>query len=178
VTVLHGKKVQLRGLELEDVDEIMKHWNDWELRRYLNLIIPHSRQEEEDFIRTMWRNCQEGKAIWFGIETIQDIKLIGNTGFFPIDWENRTAEYGIGIWNRKYWDQGMGTEATQLMLNYGFNQLNLNRIELQVFAYNKRAIAMYEKIGFQHVGRRRNAIFRDATYHDDILMDYLREAWE
>ena len=129
--MLQGKKVRLRGLELADVHEMMKYWNDWELRRYLNLIIPHSSQEVEDFIRFMWRNCQDGKAIWFGIEPIQDMKLIGNTGLFPIDWENRTAELGIVIWNKQYWGQGMGTEATQLLLIHG-NRSGIIRKDLKL----------------------------------------------
>ena len=60
------------------------------------------------------------------IETIQEDKLIGNVAITSINWVNRTAEYGIAIWNKQYWDQGIGTEATQLSLNYAFNQLNFN----------------------------------------------------
>lgn len=176
--MLQGKKVRLRGLELEDVDELMAHWNDWELRRFLNAIVPHSRQEEEDFIRSTWRSRQAGTAFIFGIETIQDKKLIGSMGFSTVDWVNRTADFGIAIWNKQYWDQGLGAEATTLLLKYAFEQLNLNRVELRVFAFNERAKSMYEKVGFKQVGRRRKGIFRDGKYHDEFLMDYLREEWE
>jgi len=54
----------------------------------------------------------------------------------------------------------------------------LNRIELRVFAFNKRAKMMYEKVGFQQVGMRRKSVFRDGAYHDEYTMDILREDWE
>ena len=168
----------LRGLELDDLDEIMNHWNDWEVKRLLMLIIPHSRQEEEEFIRSTWRDRQEGKAYIFGIETIQEQKLIGSLGLHNVDWRNRTAEFGIAIWNKQYWEQGLGAEATNLILKYAFEQLNLNRVELRVFEFNERAKAMYANVGFQQVGRRRKAIYRDGMYYDELLMDYLKEEWD
>ncbi len=90
---------------------------------------------------------------------------------------NHNAEFGIVIWNKQYWDQGLGAEATQLLLKYAFEQLNLNRVGLQVFAFNDRAIAMYNKVGFQQVGKLRKSVFRDGSYHDELLMDILREDW-
>lgn len=176
--MLRGKRVLLRGLELEDLDEIMTHWNDWEVKRLLMMIIPHSRQEEEEFIQSTWRDRQEGKAYIFGMETIQEQKLIGSLGLHNVDWQNRTAEFGIAIWNKQYWEQGLGAEATILILKYAFEQLNLNRVELRVFAFNERAKTMYTKVGFQQVGKRRKALYRDGMYHDELLMDYLKEEWD
>ncbi len=175
--MLQGKKVCLRGLEMDDIDEIMTHWNDWEVRRFLKQIVPHSKQEEEDFIRNTWRNRQEGNAYNFGIETISDKKLIGGLGFSSVEWVNRNAAFGIVIWNKQYWDQGLGAEATQLLLKFAFEQLNLNRVGLRVFAFNDRAKAMYNKVGFQQVGKLRKSVFRDGRYHDELIMDILSEDW-
>lgn len=176
--MLQGQKVRLRGLELEDVDVIMQHWNNWELKRFLMIIVPNSQQEEEEFIRGTWHSRQAGNAFIFGIELVHDRQLIGTVGIHGVDWINRTADYGIAIWNSQHWNQGLGAEATQLLLKYTFEQLNLNRIELRVFAFNKRAKVMYEKVGFQHMGKRRESVFRDGIYYDEFIMDILREDWE
>lgn len=157
---------------------ILQHWNNWELKRFLLIIVPNSRQEEEEFIRGTWHDRQAGNAFLFGIELLDTGQLIGTVGIHGVDWVNRTAEYGTAIWSSQHWDQGFGAEATQLLLKYAFEQLNLNRIELRVFAFNKRAKAMYEKVGFQQVGVRRQSIFRDGAYHDEYIMDYLSEDWK
>lgn len=142
------------------------------------IIVSNSRQEEEEWIRGTWRSRQEGTAFVFGIELLETDQLIGTVGIHGVDWINRMADYGIALWSSKHWNQGFGTEATRLLLKYAFEQLNLNRIELRVFAFNKRAKAMYEKVGFQQVGVRRQSVFRDGAYHDEYTMDYLSEDWK
>jgi len=64
-----------------------------------------------------------------------------------------------------------------LMLGFAFKNLNLNRVELKTFDFNTRAQKCYLKVGFKEVGRRRNACFVDGQYHDDIIMDILRDEW-
>jgi RimJ/RimL family protein N-acetyltransferase len=63
----------------------------------------------------------------------------------------------------------------RLLVKHGFETLNLNRIYLQVFANNPRAIRAYEKAGFIHEGRKRQAEFRDGQYIDVLLMSILRD---
>lgn len=106
-----------------------------------------------------------------------DNKLIGGTGLFNIDWTSRSAEVGISIYNPKYWSKGYGVEAWNLILGFAFRDLNLNRVGLEVFDFNKRAHKCYLKAGFKEMGRRRKARFIDGKYHDSIVMDILRQEW-
>ncbi|HET6871520.1 MAG TPA: GNAT family protein, partial [Sporolactobacillaceae bacterium] len=69
--------------------------------------------------------------------------------------------------------KGLGTEAVQLIVEYGFKILNLNNIMLQVFEFNKSAIRSYEKAGFNEFGRRREAYYLNGKYYDDIYMEIL-----
>ncbi|MDR2190210.1 MAG: GNAT family N-acetyltransferase [Candidatus Peribacteria bacterium] len=71
--------------------------------------------------------------------------------------------------------KGYGTDAIQCLLDYGFNQLNLNSIELHVFDFNAKAKRCYEKCGFKEIGHRRQAYFNNGKYHDAIYMDITRE---
>ena len=87
---------------------------------------------------------------------------------------NRSAKLGIFIGEEKHRGKGIGKEAIQLILDYGFHYLNLNSIQLSVFAFNERAIACYKKCGFKEVGRLREAYYLNGKYYDKILMDILK----
>ena len=177
--MIEGKRVRLRSLELSDLDEIMKYWNDMELRNLVGSADrgPMSRNDEEEWIRNSWKQRQERKAFHFAIETISDNKLIGGTGLFEIDWTSRSAIVGISIYSPKYWGKGYGEESMNLLLSFAFRNLNLNRVELDTFDFNKRAQKCYLKVGFKEVGRRRKARFIDGQYRDDIIMDILKDEW-
>jgi RimJ/RimL family protein N-acetyltransferase len=178
--LLEGRRVRLRSFELSDVDEIMKYWNSVELRRLLGSVDrgPAARNEEEEWIRNTWKQRQERKAFTLAVEAIAENKLIGGTSLFNIDWTSRSAETGISIYNPKYWGKGYGSESMNLLLDFAFRDLNLNRVQLEAFDFNKRAQKCYVKVGFKEVGRRRKTRFIDGKYHDSIVMDILREEWQ
>jgi len=177
--MIEGTRVCLRSFELSDLDEIMKHWNKMELRNLVGSADrgPVARIEEEEWIRNTWKQRQERKAFFFAIETKTDNKLIGGTSLFNIGWTSRSAKAGIAIHNPEYWGKGYGPEAMNLILSFAFGNLNLNRVELHTFDFNKRAQKCYLKVGFKEVGRRRKASFIDGEYHDDIIMDILKDEW-
>lgn len=99
----------------------------------------------------------------------------------PIGWcalfyrvpANRRAMLGIIIGEKSYWGRGYGEEAVRLTLDYGFNVLNLNSVELGVYAFNLRAIRCYEKVGFRRIGVHRQARILAGVPHDTISMDIL-----
>ena len=102
-------------------------------------------------------------------------KLIGSCGFADLDHLNQTAEAGIVIGDKNYWNKGYGTEAMVLLLDYGFKVLNLRNVMLRVYSFNERAIRSYEKAGFKKIGNRREALRRGDKSFDIILMDILYE---
>ena len=113
----------------------------------------------------------------FGIRTLDGDQLIGNCSLMQTDWRNRKAVLGIGIGDKAYWGKGYGSEATALLMEYAFDELNLHRVELEVYDFNERARRAYEKVGFVHEGICREALFRDGAYHDIHIMGLLREDW-
>ena len=177
--MIEGKRTRLRSFELSDLDEIMKHWNNMELRNLLGNADrgPTSRSDEEEWIRNTWKERRERRAFTFAIETTADNKPIGGTGLFNIDWTSRSTMTGISIYNPQYWGKGYGQESMNLTLGFAFRNLNLNRVELETFDFNKRAQKCYLNVGFKEVGRRRKAKFINSGYHDSIVMDILREEW-
>jgi RimJ/RimL family protein N-acetyltransferase len=90
-----------------------------------------------------------------------------------VDWKNRSAVLGIVLGEKKHWGNGFGTDAVRLILGFAFRELNLHRVELDVYDYNVRAIRCYEKAGFRREGTLRDALFRDGAYHDVFRMAVL-----
>lgn len=74
--------------------------------------------------------------------------------------------------------RGFGSEATSLVIDYAFENTNLNRISLDVLAFNPRARRAYEKAGFVYEGTSREAFRFDGEYIDDVLMAILRSDWK
>jgi RimJ/RimL family protein N-acetyltransferase len=176
--LLKGKHVTLRGLELEDAEEIMKHFNDLEVRRFLGGPIPVSTPDEEEWIRGTWARRKTGRDHVFGIELNKNQLLIGCCELTDISPIHRGAELGIAIFNKTYWGKGLGTETMHLLLDYGFNSLNLHRIFLRVHETNARAIRVYEKVGFQQAAQYRQSLFQEGKYIDELLMDLLAKEFK
>jgi len=99
--------------------------------------------------------------------------LLGTCGFTELDQLNQTAEAGIFIGNKNYWNKGYGTEALWLLLDYGFKALNLHSVMLKTYSFNERAKRCYEKAGFKTIGKRREALRRGNKIFDVIYMDIL-----
>ena len=109
----------------------------------------------------------------FFIITLKEDKLIGTVGLENYDAINRTATLGIFIGDKDYRNEGYGTEAIKMVLDYGFNYLNLNNIKLDLMSFNERALKCYTKCGFKEYGRRRNCKYINGKYYDSIEMDIL-----
>jgi RimJ/RimL family protein N-acetyltransferase len=100
---------------------------------------------------------------------------IGRCLLFGVNAVDRTAMCGLFIGEKDLWGKGYGSEALALLLDYGFNLLNLNSIELGVFAFNQHAAASYRRLGFKEIGRKRQARIIAGKAYDVILMDLLAE---
>jgi len=176
-----GDRIRFRGIEREDIPIFVKWLNDPEVQAGVMLHNPLSRAAEENWFEGMIKRPPDEQVM--GIEIRQPAseeadagwKLVGSLAFNEIDWRNRAAEFGILIGDKSCWNQGYGTEAVRLLVKHGFETLNLNRIYLHVFASNPRAIRAYEKAGFIHEGRKRQAEFRNGRYTDVLLMSILRD---
>ena len=128
-----------------------------------------------------WPRSQNQKHPNTMVKAIQAVptnKIVENCGIEKIDYINRTGILGIFIGQEEARNKGYGKETVKLLLDFGFNYLNLHSIELKVMSFNKRAIKCYEKCGFKEVGRRREAYFLNGKYHDVIEMDIIRREFK
>lgn len=100
-------------------------------------------------------------------------EVIGVAFLHSIDANDKRARYAVGIYNKENWNKGYGQEINQIVLKYAFHNLKLHKVDLRVLAYNKRAIASYNKSGFVQEGLLRENAFINNEWHDDIIMSIL-----
>lgn len=168
---LIGERIYLSPRNTEDeVAEKFTEWlNDFETTDYVGQSgrLMTLEAEKEYLIQNNNKNFN------FLIVTLDKDKFIGTVGLENYNAINRTATLGIFIGDKSYRNNGYGTEAIRLLLDYGFNYLNLNNIKLDLAGFNERALKCYKKCGFKECGRRRNCIFVNGKYYDTISMDIL-----
>jgi len=163
-----GKKCYLSPININDAEKYTEWLNDLELTMNLTLYNSIINVEtEKAFLENL------SKEHNYSIIDIETNELIGTCGFIDLDHLNQTAEVGIFIGNKSYWNKGIGTEALMLLLDYGFKALNFHNIQLRVYSFNERAIKSYKKIGFKVIGNRREALRRGKELYDIIYLDIL-----
>lgn len=143
------------------------------------------------FMESGWRPSSEAEmeAVYKASTEPQDTAVftiiphglgrpIGVVGLYLIQWICRRGEFRILIGDDEGRGRGYGTEAARLILDYGFNNLNLETIYLGVNTENAGAKRSYEKAGFRPEGVRRKLVYRNARYYDVLMMSILREEWQ
>jgi len=173
---LVGETCYLSPCSLEDAEKWTEWDNDLEVTIPLGdeAYTPYSLEKMQDIIGEV----MEQQSHIFSIVDLETDTPIGRCLLFDIDQVNRRAMLGIVIGEKEYWNKGYGQEATKLLLDYGFNLLNLHNIMLGTFSFNERAIACYRRVGFQEIGRRREARIVGGKKYDLVLMDMLAEEFE
>ncbi|HPF08704.1 MAG: GNAT family protein [Candidatus Cloacimonetes bacterium] len=171
---LVGDKCYLSPVSLEDAERYTEWVNDLEIGQFVLFATQIYDVERE---REALKHLMNSDVVFAIIEKDTN-KVIGNCGLHGVNEVHRRASFGIFIGEKTYWNQGIGAEATALILDYGFNILNLKSISLEVVSFNKRAVKCYEKVGFKLIGTRRKAAFMAGEYHDVLLYDILADEFE
>ena len=158
-----GNLVCLKPLSLEDRKQI-DGWN-------------------KDFEVSQYREIRRSGAkkllnINYGIYDQKYLKLIGDIGISLIDLKNKHAEIGMAIGDKSYWSKGYGTDLVKTILRFCFQKLDLNKVYLDVWEDNKRAIGCYLKCGFTKDGVLREHVLENGKYHNKWIMSILKKEWK
>ncbi|KMZ44265.1 MULTISPECIES: GNAT family protein [Bacillales] len=174
VRFLEGERVFLRPIGTEDTELYFRSLFSKETRMLTGTQKHFTREQIHQYIEN---KGQDSSSVLLLICLCENDQVIGDVQIGDIDRNNRSAFIRISIDQNAYQGKGYGSEALLLMLDYGFGILNLHRIELNVFAFNERAIHTYEKLGFQREGIQRQALYYNHAYHDSILMSMLADEY-
>lgn len=174
-SILEGNGLRLRPPVEADLPLFVRWFNDPDVRYWLALSeAPELTLEKE----REWFEEARGnpdRVLWC-IEK-EGGQLIGNLGLHFIDETHGRATLGISIGEKEYWGRGYGSEAIAQALRYGFGELGLRRIDLQVDEDNERGIRCYEKCGFVREGLLREHRLRNGRPVNAVVMSVLREEW-
>lgn len=175
--MIQGKKIILRPFRTEDADPL---WDSMGNELFNKLTGTHgdfTREMIEAYIARQIANDDDERAS-FIIALPDDSRAVGEVVINEIDHDNRSANIRIALFYEHDAGKGYGTEAMRLMVDYGFKQLNLHRISLGVYAFNPRAIHVYEKLGFKREGVLRDSLLWEGEYIDEITMSILEHEWQ
>ena len=172
---LSGERVDLRPLTSEDAHVLASWMNNDEVTHVMftgqrpmtvEQLAGEIRQQTENLANTV-----------FLIEDRKTKRPIGYAGLYDVHPTARKAEFRILIGAQEFWNNGYGTEVTELLTFYGFDRLNLNKVWLGVIEENRGAVRAYEKAGFREEGRLRQELYRNSRYYDAIRMSILRDEY-
>lgn len=175
--MITGDRVRLRAIELEDLPRFVAWFNDPEVQSGLPQCTPLSMQDEENWFQENQKRKPEERTLSIDVLVENEWRHVGSCGLIEIDTRVRSAELGITIGEKTYWDRGYGSDVLRVFLRHAFETLNLHRLQLRVFESNVRAIHVYQNLGFQEEGRMRQAHYHAGRYEDVLIMGLLREEW-
>lgn len=172
-----GPRIRLREYREEDLPHIRTWTNDGEVTAGLNDIFlhPHAFSSTEEFVRGMMKPNDRMQAYIIADRVTE--AYIGQIDM-SIDWKNRTGSLGISIGMKEKQGQGIGEEAIRLLTAVAFEQLDLHRVQLEVYGSNERAYRCYKRCGFMEEGRLRQRIYRNGVYEDEIWMGIMRDEFD
>jgi len=169
--LLKGKNVSLRALEEHDLETLLNWRNKKHVRkttREYKLLNMKNQKKWFDSIH----NKNPPQDIMFGIVDKKQ-KLIGFTGLTHIDWKNRHSEISILLANEGWQKTTLGRESLKLITDYGFQELNLHRLWVEIFAIANDNIHLYEKMNFTKEGTLRDKVWRDGKWWDSFIYSKL-----
>ena len=168
-----GDLVRLRAFERGDADANHAFMNDYATLRGMMSGIPFPSSFDDE---NRWLDQQSGYSrgeYQFAVEDFEG-DLVGRCGTIRVDWKNRVAELAIMI-GTPYRGRGYGREAMRLLCDFCFNEMNLHKLKVTVFAFNEAAVRCYESNGFVREGCLKEEIFRDGAYRDVLILSRLHK---
>jgi [ribosomal protein S5]-alanine N-acetyltransferase len=168
IVFFKGERIHLRALMEKDLTSSYLQWlNDEEVcRNNSHAVFPNTEQR----MKTYYNSIQNQLNVVLAIIHSDTDRHIGNVSLLNINWISRNAEFAILMGEKDFWGKGYGKEAARLIVQYGFERLNLHRIYCGTLNGNSGMIKLAASMGMKEEGRRREAIFKNGKYVD--ILEY------
>jgi RimJ/RimL family protein N-acetyltransferase len=163
-------KITLREIERKDLKELNVWRNDPELIAQLGTNFRFISQEVDDEWFENYLSNRD-KSVRLAIEV--NGEYIGNVNLTHIDFRNKSAEYSIMLGIKSFRGKGVGLAASKMILEHGVKDLGMRRIWLTCLEDNKPAIGLYYKLGFQLEGVMRDAVYKQGSFRNLLLMSLI-----
>lgn len=174
--VLETPRLRLRELTLNDVDGVFAIRSDFEVTRYNTGLAYERPDQARDIIQAIRTGYVDGVELRWGITLKDNPLVIGMCGFNYWVRHDRRASIGYDL-ARAYWGKGLMTEAVQAMVTFGFERMNLNRIEADADGRNPASARVLEKAGFKHEGVQQEQFYENGSFYNLHLFALLRREY-
>ncbi len=170
--IIKYEDITLRAIEIEDLELIREMINDPEIENMTGGGgLPVSKYQQENWFKSLENRKNEVRLM---IDT-ESNGTIGMVMLTDIDYKNSTAQFHSKIATSKnIRGKGYGTKATNALVEYGFDQLNLNCIYSHIIEYNIASQRVKEKCGFKKDGVLRNRVYKNGKYHNIVVWSILK----
>ncbi len=177
--MLKDGKTELVPVRDSHVEKFLQWFNDSEVTQYLTMYLPVGETFEREYVKRLQSDRSGSDVVLvISVREAENLIPIGTIGLHGIHWKDRDAEVGIAIGEKSFQNQGHGTRAIRLMIRYAFTTLNLRRLHAGAYAFNERSLALQRRAGFMEEGRRREAVYKNGSYHDIVENGLLKREWE
>src|SRR4051794_21028343 len=173
--IIVGEKVALGPLRRDLAAAYARWMNQLEVRRGLDQMGVATPESQEKWVEeNLERGAKsEPDVVEFTVYDREDSAPVGTAGLLGILHAHGNAEFAIFLGARR--GQGLGTEATRLVLGFAFQVLQLRNVLLETLEWNVAGLAAYERAGFRRIGVRRGARISRGQATDIVLMDAIPE---
>lgn len=172
---LKNDRMYLRSIKESDAQKLLDATEDHEIRYMTGTKASFTIEQIQQHIR---RSKEDPSRYDFAICLNENDQMVGELSVTDIDEDNRKAVFRISMNAIEHTGKGLGTEAMRPILKFVFKELELNRLQLEVFSHNKRGIGAYEKVGFRKEGVLRDSLYYDESYSDEIIMAIIRKEYD
>jgi len=173
-----GDEIILRRFVEQDIDTIyaVVDRNKDHLMEFMHWMVPdYSREMAQEFFERSTKAADTTESLGFGI--FRDTDLLGSIGFVHFD--ELAGKTEIGYWiDQGEEGKGIVSAACKTLIDFAFDELGMNRIEIRCSAENTRSAAIPKRFGFKHEGHLREAEFRNGKLHDFLVFGLLKAEWE
>lgn len=181
---LVGELIQLRALEPSDLNCLYRWENDTTIWSVSGTLAPFSRYVLEQYLSSSHQDIYTNKQLRLMIDLIfkdeeddhlLESRSIGCIDLFDFDPKNKRAGVGILIANRNDRGKGYATEALHLLIEYGFDALDLRQIYSNVRVDNEQSVALFKKLDFEITGLKQDWIYDGGKYYDEYTLQLIRK---
>ena len=173
---IETKRFILRKFTKNDIDDLYEYASDNEVTQFLSWDTYKSIDMAVDYIKNVLLKYSKNEIAPWGIEWKENSKLIGSIDFVQYDRKNFSAEIGY-VLNRKYWNKGIMTEALKEIIKFGFDEMNLTRIETKLDSMNVASEQVMQKNGLKYEGTLRKKEFLKNKFIDVKYYSILKDEY-
>ena len=177
-TQIETERLILRKFELSDCNDMLRYWvSDPEIQSLYSEPVYTNEQEVTELLNKYMESCCESSYYRWAIITKDTMECIGQIAFFLVSDQNHFAEieYCIGS---DFQNKGLATEATRAVIKYGFENINLHKVQICHKSLNMQSKRVIEKCGLTFEGTLRDFFYQDGHYVDRLYYSILRTEFE